>query len=147
MNTFTPRKLSYRVKPLVGLLTACVGVFLCGCAQSRNIATVKHADGSGATHYRYIAAGGFFRPGVIVVVSETVGSNAPVVLTQASGAPMAPGLMGTPAAIAEAALIGRGLAKSGNETTVIRDDPAPGPIMPPTHTPRGEGHGHGQRGH
>ena len=28
MNTFTPRKMSYRVKSLVGLLTACVGVFL-----------------------------------------------------------------------------------------------------------------------
>lgn len=131
---------------LTGLLS------LAGCSYKKHLGTVEHIDGSGRTRYDELKGGGFLRPGVIVIVSQTYGSNPPVVLTQASGAPIAPGLLGAPSQIAEAALIGRGLAKSGNSTTVVESSPPPAPIpddppkppdWPPGHRPKPHGN-HGR---
>lgn len=118
---------------------------LCGCSYSRNLATVPHVDGSGSTSYRAIHAGGILRPGVIVVVSQTLGSNPPVVLVQASGPPAAPSLTGAAGMVATAAAFGAALGQDeGNQTTVIMDeprapmiDPPPKPPKPVVHPPNG----------
>lgn len=115
------------------LLVAAAGIMLSGCAFSRDIAKVKHFDGSGETTYRYIAAGGIFRPGVIVIVSQTIGSNAPAVLVQASGPPAAPSLLGGAGEIASAFVFGKALGdRENNNTTIIQGDPPAPMIVPPT---------------
>lgn len=108
-------------------------LLLCGCSYSRKLATVHHVDGSGTTSYRAIHAGGILRPGVIVVVSQTLGSNPPVVLVQASGPPAAPSLTGAAGMVATAAAFGAALGRDegGNQTTVIMDEPRAPMIDPP----------------
>ncbi len=109
-----------------------------GCATSRTIATIKHADGSGVTTYKYIAAGGIIRPGVIVLVQETVGNNAPVVLTQASGSALAPSVISASGIVGAAATLGATLrpdkSQNTSTTTLNQVEPpgAPRPTLPPS---------------
>lgn len=113
---------------------------LTGCATSRDICVIKHADGSGETRYKYIAAGGIIRPGVIVVVCETVGSNAPVVLTQASGSPILPSVVQMSGVVGAAATLGGTLKPDethNSSTTVIQEQQrqTPPPVNPPPSRP------------
>jgi hypothetical protein len=114
---------------------------LTGCmSYSREVANVKHVDGSGTTTYRAIHAGGILRPGVIVVVSQTLGSNPPIVLVQASGPPMTPALMGAAGTVGAAFALGAALKPDENTTTtVIEAAPTvvkpPSVIKPPAPTP------------
>lgn len=107
----------------------------CGCSYSREIGKVKHLDGSGTTTYRAIHAGGLIRPGVIVVVSQTLGSNAPVVLVQASGPPAAPSLTGAAGLVAQAATFGAALNRGGGDDTTIIVDDERSPMMEPPKMP------------
>lgn len=125
----------------------CVVLLVSGCSYNKHLGRVPHLDGSGYTEYRVLAGGGVLRPGVIVIVSQTLGSNPPVVLTQANGPPMAPNLLGNATGAATGLLagyaIGRG-SDSGDTTTIIQGDP-PAPMMeppkapakPPVHPPNG----------
>jgi hypothetical protein len=114
---------------------------LCGCAISRDIATVQHEDGSGVTKYRYVAAGGIFRPGVIFVVSQTTGSNPPAILIQASGSPMAPSVLGAAGMVGAAAALGATLPDNDyNATTVIANEPHAPMMEPPRMPPRPPAH-------
>lgn len=123
------------------VLILAIVLFLTGCAYSRPITTIKHADGSGETTYRYIGVGGIVRPGMGVIVCEVKGSNSPMVLMNASGPPIAPSITGAAGNVASAAVLG-GLwpQDSINTTTVIQDEPRAGPIPPPNppvHPPNG----------
>ena len=120
---------------------------LVGCSYNKPLGRVPHLDGSGYTEYRVMAGGGVLRPGVIVIVSQTLGSNPPVVLTQASGPPMAPNLLGNATGAATGLLAGYAIGRGsgdGDTTTIIQGEP-PAPMMeppkappkPPVHPPNG----------
>lgn len=105
---------------------------LSGCAYTRPIATIQHADGSGETKLSYVVAGGVIRPGVIAVFAEVKGSNSPVILMQASGPPIAPSITGAAGNVAAAAtLSGLWPDQSDNVSTVIQDEPRAPMIQPP----------------
>lgn len=115
-----------------------LSLLLCGCSYTKPLARVPHLDGSGYTEYRVVAAGGALRPGVIVVVAQTVGSNAPVILTQANGPPMLPNLFGNATGAAAGLFAGYAIGHDdheGGNTTVIQGDPREGPIVPPVPNP------------
>lgn len=110
-------------------------LLLCGCAYTRPIAVIQHADGSGETKLSYVVAGGIIRPGVIAVFAEVKGSNTPVMFLNASGPPIAPSITGAAGNVAAAAtLSGLWPDHSDNisSTTVIQDEPRAGPIVPPS---------------
>lgn len=110
---------------------------LVGCRSSGTIATIQHADGSGYTRYDYVAVGGGARPGTMIVVAQTVGSNAPVVLSNASGPPVVPAALGGAANIATGAtLAGLWPDRDENVTTVIQGEPRAPMMEPPTRPPR-----------
>lgn len=138
-------------EPMKALLI--LPLLLCGCASSRNIATILHADGSGYTTYKYITAGGIIRPGVIVIVAETVGSNAPVVLTQASGSPILPSAVQMSGMVGAAATLGATLRPDEhNSSTTLNtvetpSTPKPSPVRPPFGPPPWHGQHPRNKGH
>lgn len=143
------------------LFVLCLSLF--GCATSRDIVIIPHADGSGYTRYKYIAAGGIIRPGVIMVVAETIGSNAPVVMTQASGSPILPSAVQMSGFIGAAATLGathKPDETHNSSTTVIQEGqrsttpgpPGPAgpsgvPLRPPFGPPPWQGQHPSNRGH
>jgi hypothetical protein len=121
-----------RNRSLKNLITISLAL-LCGCAYTRTIAVVPHADGSGTNYYKYLVAGGIIRPGVIVVFTETIGSNAgPAVLTQGIGPPIAPSVTGAAGNVAAAAtLSGLWPDQSDNDSTTVIANPPHAPMIDP----------------
>ena len=134
-----------------------------GCSYSKPLLSLPHADGSGVTHYRAIHVGGVLRPGVVVVVQETVGTNAPCVLTTAHGTPLAPAVFGVAGNVGAALALGSTLrpdeSHNSSSTTVIQGKPSegpmglpgppgpPGPSGPPSRPPFGPPPWHGSHPH
>lgn len=110
---------------------------LCGCSYSKSLGRVQHPDGSGWTEYRTLSAGGITRPGVLVIISQTFGSNPPVVLTKAEGPPMAPNLLGNATGTAAGLFAGYAIGKDdgGGNTTIIQGD-EPSPMIEPPKPPK-----------
>lgn len=110
---------------------------LTGCSYSKSLGRVQHPDGSGWTEYRTLSAGGITRPGVLVIISQTFGSNPPVVLTKAEGPPMAPNLLGNATGAAAGLFAGYAIGNddNGGNTTVIQSEPRAPMIVPPKPPP------------
>lgn len=101
-------------------------IILCGCSYSKPV--------PGAPYLRAVHIGGWIRPGINLVVLEP-GSNAPVVVTQASGQPVLGNMLGTATGAAAGFMAGYGIGRNnddgGNNTTIIQGEPPAGPIVPP----------------
>lgn len=128
------------LQKILQILAPLIMLLFCGCAISRDIVTIPHVDGSGSTRYKYIAAGGVIRPGIIVVVQETIGSNQPVVLSQANGTPLAPAVFGVAGNVGTALALGSTWPENQENvsTTVVQpanisipNPPRADPIFPP----------------
>ena len=121
---------------------------LCGCAMSRDIATIPHADGNGYTKVTYVAVGGGARPGTMLVFAQSYATNGtnvtipPVVLNGANGAPALPSILGGAAGIAGqvGAAFAYGTGFESDKTTinnsVIPANPPPAPPVSPPPAPR-----------
>lgn len=102
-------------------------LLLCGCSYSKPIK---------GTNLRAIHVGGVLRPGVVLVVDDSGGTNAPTIFTQASGPAVLGNMLGTATGAAAGFFAGYAVGENSSDTTtVIQGDPHAPMIEPPKPSP------------